>query len=175
MRPAVATARRGAGPGTVVAAALTAAILASGGTVVAKVGDGPSFVEAVVAARPERLEVRLGEQGVLLSGGERQRVGIARALYHEPDVLVLDEATAALDIPTEIALSAAIDALHGEKTVLVIAHRLSTVLRCDRIALVVDGRLVDCGTVDELQARNETFRRLAHGDSPPHLEAGSRR
>jgi ATP-binding cassette subfamily C protein len=115
----------------------------------------------LVAAQPEGLEARVGEHGVRLSGGERQRVGIARALYHDPDLLVLDEATAALDTPTETALSAAIRALHGEKTVLLIAHRLSTVRSCDRIALLVDGRLADCGTFDELLARNAEFRRLA--------------
>jgi ATP-binding cassette subfamily C protein len=117
-------------------------------------------LQPLVAALPDGLEARVGEHGARLSGGERQRVGIARALYHDPDLLVLDEATAALDTPTETALSAAIGALHGEKTVLLIAHRLSTVVRCDRIVLVVGGRVVDTGTFDELHARSDEFRRL---------------
>jgi ATP-binding cassette subfamily C protein len=122
-------------------------------------------LDPLVAALPERLDTHLGERGVRLSGGERQRIGIARALYHDPDVLVLDEATAALDTPTESALNAALGALRGAKTVLLIAHRLNSVVRCDRIALVVDGGLVDCGTFDELQARSETFRRLVSNDA----------
>lgn len=128
-------------------------------------------LEALVAALPQGLEAQVGERGVRLSGGERQRVGIARALYHAPDLLVLDEATAALDTPTEAALSDAIRALHGEKTVLLIAHRLSTVRSCDRVALIVGGRLADCGTFDELLARSEAFRRLAAAE-PARAQRG---
>ena len=122
-------------------------------------------LETRIGALADGLEARVGERGVRLSGGERQRVGIARALYHDPDVLLLDEATAALDTPTETALSDAIRGLHGTKTVLLVAHRLSTVRSCDRIALVLGGRLVDCGRFDELLARNEAFRRLADAGS----------
>jgi hypothetical protein len=82
---------------------------------------------------------------------------------HDPDVLLLDEATAALDHPTEAALGDALRALRGDRTVLLVAHRLSTVRGCDRIALVIGGRLVDCGTFDELLARSAEFRRLAAG------------
>jgi ATP-binding cassette subfamily C protein len=114
-----------------------------------------------MAALPDGLDTVLGERGVRLSGGERQRVGIARALYHDPDVLVLDEATAALDTATEAAVADALRALRGEKTVLLIAHRLSTVRPCDRIAVISEGRLADCGTYDELLARSAMFRRLA--------------
>ena len=127
-------------------------------------------LEPLIAAQREGLETRIGERGMRLSGGERQRIGIARALYHDPDLLVLDEATAALDTPTEAALSAAIRALHGEKTVLLIAHRLSTVRSCDRIALIVAGRLADCGSFDELMARSAEFRRLAAGGDG-HIDA----
>lgn len=118
-------------------------------------------LETTLAAFPDGLDTMLGERGVRLSGGERQRVGIARALYHDPDVLVLDEATAALDTATEAAVADALRALRGDKTVLLIAHRLSTVRACDRIAVIADGRLSDCGTYDELLARNHMFRRLA--------------
>ena len=118
-------------------------------------------LDATVAALPHGLDTVLGERGVRLAGGERQRVGIARALYHDPDVLVLDEATAALDTATEAAVADALRALRGAKTVLLIAHRLSTVRACDRIAVIADGRLADCGTYDELLARSDMFRRLA--------------
>ena len=130
-------------------------------------------LEAMVAALPHGLEAPVGEGGVRFSGGERQRVGIARALYHAPDVLVLDEATAALDTPTEAALSAAIRALHGEQTVLLIAHRLSTVRSCDRVALIVGGRLADCGTFDELLMRSEEFRQLAAADPAGQAQRSS--
>ena len=118
-------------------------------------------LEAAVAALPQGLDTLVGERGVRLAGGERQRLGIARALYNDPEVLVLDEATAALDTATEAAVADALRALRGTKTVLLIAHRLSTVRACDRIAVIAEGRLVDCGTYDELLARNDMFRRLA--------------
>jgi ATP-binding cassette subfamily C protein len=118
-------------------------------------------LEATVAALPAGLDTVLGERGVRLAGGERQRVGIARALYHDPEVLVLDEATAALDTATEAAMADALRALRGDKTVLLIAHRLSTVRDCDRIVVVDGGRVVDCGRYDELLGRSDLFRRLA--------------
>ena len=118
-------------------------------------------LEALVAPLPDGLETRLGEHGVRLSGGERQRVGIARALYHDPDVLVLDEATSALDDATAFAVTDAIRALHGRKTVLLIAHRLDALRGCDRIALVAGGRLLDCASYDVLLQRSDEFRRLA--------------
>ena len=114
-----------------------------------------------VATLPDRLETLLGERGTRLSGGQRQRVAIARALYHEPDVLVFDEATSALDSPTERELIGALEALHGVKTLVVIAHRLTTVRRCDRLALLRDGRVAAIGSYDELLARDAGFRELA--------------
>ena len=98
-----------------------------------------------------------------LSGGQRQRIGIARALYHNPDILVFDEATSALDTVTERAVMQAIDALHGTKTLVIIAHRLSTVAHCDQVMLLDHGRVEGCGTFDELKAGNERFRRMASG------------
>ena len=92
---------------------------------------------------PNGLDTRVGERGVKFSGGQGQRVAIARALYTNPDVLVLDEATAALDNETEEALMEAIDALLGQKTLIVVAHRLTTIKRCDRIYEVRDGKLIE--------------------------------
>jgi ABC-type multidrug transport system fused ATPase/permease subunit len=96
------------------------------------------FVESL----PDGLSTVVGERGVRLSGGQRQRIGIARALYRNPAVLVLDEASSALDSNTEHSVMEAVDALHGEKTILIVAHRLSTVEKCDRLFRLEDGRLV---------------------------------
>ncbi len=104
---------------------------------------------------------RIGEGGVRLSGGQRQRIGLARALYHDPDILVLDEATSALDGPTEQAVMSAISALEGRKTIIMIAHRLATVRSCDRIIMLGQGRVVASGTYDELLEENEAFGKLA--------------
>lgn len=96
-----------------------------------------------VRTQPKGLDSRVGELGVKFSGGQRQRVAIARALYTNPEILVLDEATAALDNETENALMEAIDALLGQKTLIVVAHRLTTIRRCDRIYEVKDGKLFE--------------------------------
>jgi ABC-type bacteriocin/lantibiotic exporter with double-glycine peptidase domain len=87
---------------------------------------------------------------VRLSGGQRQRIGIARALYHDPAVLVLDEATSALDTTTESEVMAAVNALHGAKTLVIIAHRLSTVEQCDVVYRLDRGRVVSSGTLAEV-------------------------
>ena len=99
-------------------------------------------LEAFVDGLSQGMETLVGERGVRLSGGQRQRIGIARALYHDPAVLVLDEATSALDMATEKGVMEAINALHGEKTLLIIAHRLSTVSNCDRIYKMEQGCIV---------------------------------
>jgi ABC-type multidrug transport system fused ATPase/permease subunit len=95
-----------------------------------------------VAGLPRGLDTLVGEHGVRLSGGQRQRIGIARALYHDPAVLVLDEATSALDTTTENGVMQAVTALHGAKTVLIVAHRLTTVAHCDRLYRLEQGRVV---------------------------------
>lgn len=94
---------------------------------------------------PEGLGTLVGERGIRLSGGQRQRIGIARALYHDPAVLVLDEATSSLDAATERGVMEAVRALHREKTVLIVAHRLSTVEHCDRLFRIERGRVVEEG------------------------------
>lgn len=110
---------------------------------------------------PHGYRTYVGERGVRLSGGQRQRIGIARALYHDADLIVFDEATSALDTLTEREVMMAVDALPGEKTVLMIAHRLSTVKRCDRILVLDRGELVGFASWNELIQSNETFQRLA--------------
>lgn len=103
-------------------------------------------------------ETRIGERGIRLSGGQRQRIGIARALYRNPSVLILDEATSALDNQTEKAVMEAIDGLHGLKTILLIAHRLSTLKGCDKIFLFEKGKLADSGMYAQLISRNSFFK-----------------
>jgi len=107
------------------------------------------------------VETIIGERGVRLSGGQRQRIGIARALYHGPDVLVLDEATAAVDNVTEQRLMEALDAARRDRTFIMIAHRLSTVRNCDRIYLLKEGDIAMAGTYDELLAHSSEFRNMA--------------
>ncbi len=104
----------------------------------------------VVANLPNGIDSRVGERGILLSGGQRQRVGIARALYHEREILVLDEATAALDHDTEKLVTDAINALSGKKTLITIAHRLTTVEKCDRIYQLEKGCIVKVGSYEEV-------------------------
>jgi ABC-type multidrug transport system fused ATPase/permease subunit len=99
-------------------------------------------LEDFVAGLPKDLETIVGERGVRLSGGQRQRIGIARALYHDPVVLVLDEATSALDTATERGVMEAVTALRGNKTILIVAHRLSTVANCDRLYRLEQGKIV---------------------------------
>ncbi|MBK4730651.1 ABC transporter ATP-binding protein [Oxynema sp. CENA135] len=115
----------------------------------------------LIKSLPQGLDTLVGERGVRLSGGQRQRVGIARALYHNPEVLVMDEATAALDNQTEAGVMEAVEKLSGEKTLIMIAHRLSTVKNCDRLYFMNQGEIVDSGTYDELCQRNQEFQRMA--------------
>ena len=107
------------------------------------------------------INTRVGERGVQLSGGQRQRIGIARALYHESEVLVFDEATSSLDGITEKMIMEAINNFIGKKTIIMIAHRLKTVQKCDQIFFIDKGQIVDEGTYQELIEKNEYFKNMA--------------
>jgi len=120
-----------------------------------------AHIHEFVLSLPRGYQTRVGERGVRLSGGQRQRIGIARALYQNPDLLVLDEATSALDNVTEDAVMEAIRELSGKKTMVLIAHRLTTVQDCDQIALLSQGRLEALGTFQDLVERSDVFRAMA--------------
>lgn len=114
-----------------------------------------------IESSPEGYQAYVGERGIRLSGGQRQRIGIARALYKQASVLVLDEATSALDNATEQSVMDAIEELDRDRTILLIAHRLTTVLRCDTIVELEDGRVVAQGTYEHLLECSPSFRRMA--------------
>ncbi len=99
-------------------------------------------LDEFVKTLPEGVHTGIGERGIRLSGGQRQRIGIARALYNDPEVLILDEATSALDNETEAAIMESINRLHGKKTLVIIAHRLQTIEKCDMVFVVEDGKIV---------------------------------
>ncbi len=115
------------------------------------------FIEAL----PDGVETIVGERGLRISGGQKQRIGIARALYHNPDVLVMDEPTSSLDMTTERRVVTAINALKGERTVILIAHRIATVRKCDRLFFVKDGHLDASGSYKELLEAHPEFRAMA--------------
>jgi len=114
-------------------------------------------LERVVRTQPAGLETVIGDRGIRLSGGERQRIGIARALYSDPALLILDEATSALDNQTERQIVDSILALSPAKTIVIIAHRLSSVKLCDRVYLMNSGRVIDVGPFEEIAARHPDF------------------
>ncbi|GHT56231.1 ABC transporter ATP-binding protein [Spirochaetia bacterium] len=137
----------------------------------AKIDDGAVMNAAklanihdfVVTELKEGYNTIIGERGIRLSGGQRQRVGIARAIYHDPSVLILDEATSALDSLTENAIMDAIKNLGHKKTILMIAHRITTVKNCDVIYMMDRGIIIDSGSYEELYNKNESFRKMADG------------
>ena len=140
----------------------------------------PRLEEAARAARadgfirelPQGYETAVGERGVTLSGGQRQRIAIARALLKDAPILLLDEATSALDTESEREVQRALDRLMEKRTCLVIAHRLSTIRHATRIAMLVDGRIVELGTHDELLARRGDYARLYELQFAPLADAG---
>ncbi len=131
--------------------------------------DSTAIDRAVAAAQldifidslPDGLETVVGERGVRLSGGQRQRIGIARALYHDPPVLIFDEATSSLDSETEELVIEAVDSLRGSRTIIVIAHRLSTIRNCDRAFALRDGALFATGPVADFVDHSKPIRTLS--------------
>jgi ABC-type multidrug transport system fused ATPase/permease subunit len=115
----------------------------------------------IAAELPHGYDTIVGERGIRLSGGQRQRIGIARALYHDPSILVMDEATSALDSITEDAVMDAIHNLMHSKTIIIIAHRLSTVRECDQICLMEKGWIINTGSYEELLQNSAQFKAMA--------------
>lgn len=115
----------------------------------------------LVSSLEHGIQTKVGERGIQLSGGQRQRIGIARAFYNEAEILVFDEATSSLDGITEQMIMKAINDLHGQKTIILIAHRIKTVKNCDSIYFIDNGNLIDKGTYNELMNRNSLFKNLA--------------
>lgn len=118
-----------------------------------------AHVLADVEALPEGFDTHLGERGSQLSGGQRQRLSIARAIAGGPDVLILDEPTSALDMRSEQLIRETLNELHGEQTVIVIAHRMSTLQQCDRLLVVDGGHLIAQGPPASLRHENEFYRK----------------
>ena len=118
-------------------------------------------LDKFIASLPNGLETQVGERGTRLSGGQRQRIGIARALYRNPDLLVFDEATSALDNDTEAAVMSAIDNLRGTHTLIIVAHRLTTVRNCDSILKFEDGKVSEAKETTCIDGTNGTNRRAA--------------
>jgi ABC-type transport system involved in Fe-S cluster assembly fused permease/ATPase subunit len=117
-------------------------------------------VHDFVLRMPDGYNTRVGERGLKLSGGEKQRVAIARTVLKDPKILILDEATSALDSRTERDIDAALRAVSAQRTTLVIAHRLSTVVDADEIIVLVDGHIAERGTHRDLLARGGVFARM---------------
>lgn len=120
-----------------------------------------SHLDSFISTLPKGLDTKVGERGVQLSGGQRQRIGIARALYNQADVLVFDEATSALDGITEKVIMDAIQELSSKKTIVLIAHRLKTVKKCDIIYFMDQGKIIDQGTYQQLLDSNTKFKKMA--------------
>ena len=117
-------------------------------------------LDEFVNSLPEGYDTMIGEGGINLSGGERQRLAIARALVQKTEIILFDEATSALDNETQSSIKQAIDNMKNEYTILIIAHRLSTVINSNKILLVEDGTIVDEGTHEELLKNSKTYHQL---------------
>ena len=117
-------------------------------------------LEAFISELPQGIETHIGENGVKLSGGQRQRIGIARALYKDPEILIMDEATNALDSATEREFNESLSHLMREKTIIIVAHRLSSVKNCEILIQLERGKIVSQGTYDELARHSDKFRHI---------------
>ncbi|PIY97315.1 MAG: ABC transporter ATP-binding protein [Candidatus Kerfeldbacteria bacterium CG_4_10_14_0_8_um_filter_42_10] len=124
----------------------------------AKMAQLEEFIESL----PDGLDTMVGERGMRLSGGQRQRIGIARALYHNPEVLIMDEATSSLDNRTERYVIESIERLKKDRTIIIVAHRLTTVKNCDTLFIIKNGRVVDTGNYQELLKKSNEFNFLVH-------------
>ena len=115
-----------------------------------------SKLEDLVISLPEGIKTKIGENGVRLSGGQRQRIALARAFYHNRSVLVLDESTSSLDYETEREIVNEIQELKGNKTMIVVAHRLNTLEHCDRIYKIEKGEIISSGSYEDIVKNKET-------------------
>ena len=127
----------------------------------AKIAELHEFIKSDLK---DGYDTTVGERGVRLSGGQRQRIGIARAMYHNPDILIMDEATSALDNLTEQAVMSAIKKLSKEKTIIMIAHRLSTMKNCDTIFLFEKGKMINQGKYEELLSTSTFFKKMVEAN-----------
>ncbi|MFW6371659.1 MAG: ATP-binding cassette domain-containing protein, partial [Bacteroidota bacterium] len=118
-------------------------------------------LQEMVETLPRGTDTIIGEHGTRISGGQRQRLGIARALYNQPELLIMDEATSSLDSITEKFIIESIEMLKSHRTIIMIAHRLTTVKNADIIYFMKNGRIYDSGTYDELLEKNKEFKALA--------------
>jgi len=123
-----------------------------------KISELDNFINTL----PNGYKTIVGERGVRLSGGQRQRIGIARALYHDPNVLILDEATSSLDSETESSIINAINNLSHKKTIVMIAHRVTTLKGCDTIHLIENGKISTSGSYKNLLLTNKIFKNMAN-------------
>ena len=120
-------------------------------------------IDDLIESWPQKYQTRVGERGVRLSGGQRQRIGIARALYKQADVIILDEATSALDYETEMSVMSAIERMPGNLTVLIIAHRLSTLRSCTQVVELGGGKVLQVGTYQEVVSQKLKSSELKDG------------
>ncbi|MGB2024380.1 MAG: ABC transporter ATP-binding protein, partial [Litorivicinaceae bacterium] len=131
---------------------------------------------AFISKLPDGYNTYLGEKGIRLSGGQKQRVAIARAILADPAILLLDEATSALDSESERLVQAALDKLQKNRTTLVIAHRLATVVQADKIVVLNSGRILDVGSHSELMTRNAIYAQMVElqfGEFNPYSSIGN--